>query len=69
MPIGNRAVPDIMVTFAMPDKNAAVLFKESANPFFIFGHYIAILSWRSETNDKLSGLFSVPFSSSSSGTA
>lgn len=36
--IANRTVPDIMISFAVPDKRASILFQQISDLFFVFSH-------------------------------
>ena len=56
-----------MVTFAMPDKSAAVFGQLCPYFFLIFSHYIASLSQRSDTIRSWTGAGAVKLSSSNSG--
>lgn len=51
----NGAIPDVMVTLAAPNKGTAVLRKDVAHPLFVFCHYNAILSCRSERKESVYG--------------
>lgn len=69
MPVGDGAVPDVMVALAMPHKAAAMRGKDVPHLFFIRGHYMATWSCRSETKFMRSGECTGPLRASSSGTA
>ena len=60
VPPGDRAVPNVMVTFSMPDKGTAVFGQLRPHLFLIFGHYIASLSQRSDTMRSWTGAGAVP---------
>jgi hypothetical protein len=69
MLFGNRTVPNVMVTFPMPDENAPMSSQLVSNYFLILSHYIASLSQRSDTMRNWMGAAFFPFNSSNSGTA
>ena len=69
MVVGNRAVPDIVVTFSTTCKSTVVLHKNFTDSFFVFGHYRTILSWRSDTKFRANGLLPESFKERSSGIA
>lgn len=48
MPLADGAIPDVVVSFSAPDKGTSVLGEQLADPLFIFGHYNASLSCRSD---------------------
>lgn len=68
MPLGDRAVPDIVVAFAPADKSTLILRKQLPYPLFVFRHYKASLSRRSDWKFKVRGALEW-FRESSSGTA
>lgn len=48
MPLADGTVPDVVISFAAPDKGTSVLVEQLTDPLFIFGHYNASLSCRSD---------------------
>ena len=69
MSICDGAVPDIMVTFAVTLKNTIILSEYFTYFFFVFGHYSAILSLRSDKKVRVRGDTRELFNARSSGTA
>lgn len=65
----DRAVPDIVVAFPVPDKFTIFLSENFPDTLFILSHYDTALSRRSDAEKTKVAAFSQPFSSSSSGAA
>lgn len=55
MPPGDRAVPNIVISLAAPRKYTMIQGKDVTHPFFIFGHYKASLSRRSDKKVRVRG--------------
>lgn len=65
----DRAEPNIMVTLSAPLEITIVLGKYLPYFLFVFSHYKAILSWRSDTKDRSRKGTLGSFNASNSGAA